>query len=138
MPPIALDSTGSIAEFYYHLFVLTFLIRLQYRIVRRGVEMLSVGGRIVYSTCSLNPIEDEAVIHRLLIETAGALKLVDGSGKLPGLNFSAGLAKWAVMSRDLRTFDTPEDIPDDLRQRLPAWLFPPKPEDATKFNLERW
>lgn len=110
---------------------------LQYRIVRRGAEMLSVGGRIVYSTCSLNPIEDEAVIHRLLVETAGALKLVDASERLPGLNFSAGLSTWAVMSRDLRSFATAEEVPDDLRHRLPAWLFPPRTEDAAKFNLER-
>lgn len=100
--------------------------------------MLSVGGRIVYSTCSLNPIEDEAVIHRLLVETAGALKLVDASERLPGLNFSAGLSTWAVMSRDLRSFATAEEVPDDLRHRLPAWLFPPRTEDAAKFNLERW
>ncbi len=100
--------------------------------------MLSVGGRIVYSTCSLNPIEDEAVIHRLLIETAGSLKLVDASDRLPGLNYSSGLSTWAVMSRDLRTLATAEDVPDDLLCRLPAWLFPPPPEDASKFNLERW
>jgi hypothetical protein len=41
--------------------------------LRRGVEMLSVGGRLVYSTCSLNPLENEAVIHRLLVETQGRL-----------------------------------------------------------------
>ena len=35
--------------------------------------MLAIGGRLVYSTCSLNPIEDEAVIHRLLSEAEGTV-----------------------------------------------------------------
>ena len=45
----------------------------QDRIARRGVEMLAVGGTMVYSTCSLNPIEGEAIVHRLLVAAEGAL-----------------------------------------------------------------
>ena len=33
---------------------------LQLSILRRGLELLAPGGRLVYSTCSLNPIENEA------------------------------------------------------------------------------
>lgn len=66
------------------------LFRIQSRILRRGAELLTVGGRLVYSTCSLNPIENEAVIHRLLKETDGSLQLVDVSASLPGLKYTPG------------------------------------------------
>jgi hypothetical protein len=35
---------------------------LQLRIALRGAELLRVGGRMVYSTCTFNPVEDEAVV----------------------------------------------------------------------------
>merc|ERR550519_2435310 len=56
---------------------------VQYRIVKRGLELLAVGGRLVYSTCSLNPVEDEAVLHRILKETGASAHLVDIKDKVP-------------------------------------------------------
>lgn len=40
--------------------------RLQLRILTRGLELLAPRGRLVYSTCSLNPVENEAVIATML------------------------------------------------------------------------
>ena len=39
---------------------------LQARIFQRGLQLLKVGGKLTYSTCSLNPIEDEAVVASML------------------------------------------------------------------------
>lgn len=35
---------------------------LQLRIALHACQMLKIGGRLVYSTCTFNPVEDEAVV----------------------------------------------------------------------------
>ncbi|KAF2543671.1 hypothetical protein F2Q68_00028607, partial [Brassica cretica] len=58
---------------------------LQVVIAMRGLSLLKVGGRMVYSTCSMNPIEDEAVVAEILRRCGGSVELVDVSDKLPEL-----------------------------------------------------
>jgi multisite-specific tRNA:(cytosine-C5)-methyltransferase len=70
---------------------------LQLKIAMRAAELLKVGGRMVYSTCTFNPIEDEAVVAELLRRTHGALKLVDVSDRTSDLKFQPGLVSWKVM-----------------------------------------
>ena len=57
---------------------------------------------MVYSTCSLNPIENEAVITEVLrqisVVSPGALEIVDMHDKLPGFKGRKGLYKWFVAS----------------------------------------
>ncbi|XP_076049244.1 tRNA (cytosine(34)-C(5))-methyltransferase Nsun2 [Oratosquilla oratoria] len=107
------------------------------RIARRGLEMLTVGGMMVYSTCSLNPLEDEAVIHRILVEASGTCELVDVTDKLPGLKFTKGLSDWTIMNRELEVIETPGDIPIKNTNLFNKHQFPPAPEDRDKFKLNR-
>jgi len=74
------------------------LHNLQLRIVFRGLQMLKKGGRLVYSTCSMNPVENEAVVAAA-IEACGGIskvRLVDSSDHLPKLKRVPGLNKWKV------------------------------------------
>ncbi|CAI5967292.1 unnamed protein product, partial [Closterium sp. NIES-65] len=72
---------------------------LQIKIAMRAVALLRVGGRLVYSTCSLNPLENEAVVAQILRESNGCMRLVDCSHMLPNLKRSPGLKSWKVKDR---------------------------------------
>ncbi|XP_072461490.1 RNA cytosine C(5)-methyltransferase NSUN2 [Notamacropus eugenii] len=111
---------------------------LQLRIATRGVEQLAEGGRMVYSTCSLNPIEDEAVIASLLEKSEGALELADVSSELPGLKWMPGITQWKVMTKDGQWFADWKDVPQSRHTQIRPTMFPPKNEEnLKKMNLER-
>jgi tRNA (cytosine34-C5)-methyltransferase len=54
---------------------------LQLTIAKRGIQVLKTGGLMVYSTCSMSPYEDEAVIAELLRTHCGKLELVNATEK---------------------------------------------------------
>ncbi|NXF94579.1 NSUN2 methyltransferase, partial [Eubucco bourcierii] len=111
---------------------------LQLRIATRGVEQLAEGGRMVYSTCSLNPIENEAVIASLLEKSQGALELADVSSELPGLKRMPGITKWKVMLKDGQWFEDWKDVPSNRQAQIRPTMFPVTDEEKLKaMNLER-
>lgn len=71
--------------------------QLQYCILMAGCRLLRVGGRIVYSTCSLNPDENEAVVDALIRRYP--FRLVP-MANLGGVHFREGLTSY-----DGRDFD---------------------------------
>lgn len=70
--------------------------RLQRQILERGLDILKPGGRLVYSTCSMNPLENEAVVAHALRKYGADIELADVSDMLPGLKRRAGLTSWKV------------------------------------------
>uniref|UniRef100_A0A7N8XY46 tRNA (cytosine(34)-C(5))-methyltransferase n=1 Tax=Mastacembelus armatus TaxID=205130 RepID=A0A7N8XY46_9TELE len=111
---------------------------LQLRIAVRGVEQLAVGGRMVYSTCSLNPVEDEAVIAALLEKSEGALELADSSADLPGLKWMPGVTSWKLMTKEGQWFSDWSVVPSSRHTQIRPTMFPPKdPEKLASMHLER-
>lgn len=104
---------------------------LQLNILKRGLQLLKPGGRLVYSTCSLNPIENEAVVASALKLWDGKVKLVDSSDRLPGLIRHKGVSSWKVFGKD---GEEKQPLGDE---KLPATLFPPTEEEAKDLHLER-
>ena len=85
---------------------------IQVRILVRGLQMLKVGGRLVYSTCSMNPIENEAALASAIIRCGGNAKarLLDVSDHLPNLKRRPGLkGGWKVMDKQGRWWNSYEE-----------------------------
>ncbi|KAH7520515.1 uncharacterized protein LOC107425311 [Ziziphus jujuba] len=72
---------------------------LQVQIAMRGISLLKVGGKMVYSTCSMNPIENEAVVAEILQQCGGSVELADVSSELPHLVRRPGLKRWKVRDK---------------------------------------
>eukprot|EP00929_Paragymnodinium_shiwhaense_P110982 TRINITY_DN7837_c0_g1_i1.p1 TRINITY_DN7837_c0_g1~~TRINITY_DN7837_c0_g1_i1.p1 ORF type:complete len:797 (-),score=191.71 TRINITY_DN7837_c0_g1_i1:183-2501(-) len=68
----------------------------QLAIALRAARLLDVGGQMVYSTCSMSPIENEAVVAEILRRTKGCLKLANGRTRIAPFLAADGLQSWKV------------------------------------------
>lgn len=127
----------------------------QLNILLRGIQMLKPGGRLVYSTCSLNPVENEAVVAEALRRCGNTIGLVDVSNMLPGLKRKPGVDTWKVQNKAGEWIQNPantttltedpanDDLPAEVtpaiqsKNNLPNSLFPPSEEEKKIFALER-
>ncbi|KAK2438515.1 S-adenosyl-L-methionine-dependent methyltransferase superfamily protein [Trifolium repens] len=96
---------------------------LQVLIAMRGLSLLKIGGRMVYSTCSMNPIENEAVVAEILRRCGESVKLVDVSSELPQLIRRPGLKSWKVYDKS-RWFVSSKDVPKFRRSVVLPSMFP--------------
>jgi 16S rRNA C967 or C1407 C5-methylase (RsmB/RsmF family) len=48
----------------------------------RAAQLLKIGGRLVYSTCTFNPIEDEAVVAAMLKQAKVGLHKLNSVGSI--------------------------------------------------------
>ena len=88
----------------------------QLQILLRGLQLLAPGGDLVYSTCSLNPIENEAVV-------AAALAKCPDVSLIPipqmfGLEYRKALTKWTVWDDKTKTIQVSTDGSGKLRPTM--------------------
>ena len=75
---------------------------LQRDILIRGLSMLKKGGRMTYSTCSFNPIENEAVVQAALLHFKGKIQLVKPKVS-EHLKCRPGMLRWKVYHKKKST-----------------------------------
>ena len=120
---------------------------LQVSTLVRALHCLRVGGVMCYSTCSLNPVENEAVVAAALVQVVHA-ELVEFA-ELPGFQLRPGVSNWSVADHSdddhnqfgdgevpsLRWFETYHHAAKCNMPHAVASLWPP--ENSAKLNLER-
>ena len=70
----------------------------QVKILTGGLRHLRPGGRLVYSTCSLEKIENETVVDQVLAEAGAGFQLLETRRRTPGLEPGDGFFA-AVLER---------------------------------------
>eukprot|EP00656_Telonema_subtile_P004200 TRINITY_DN11908_c0_g1_i1.p1 TRINITY_DN11908_c0_g1~~TRINITY_DN11908_c0_g1_i1.p1 ORF type:complete len:715 (-),score=261.97 TRINITY_DN11908_c0_g1_i1:144-2288(-) len=110
------------------------LQKAQLGIAQRGAALLDIGGYLLYSTCSFNPLENEAVVAQLLNASAGALELQDVSDKLPELQRSPGMLTWPICGKNHVVYHKYTEEGADKHQLQPGYF---APDNAAELHLER-
>lgn len=90
----------------------------QIRILVRALQLLKVGGRVVYSTCSMNPVENESVVASAIERCGGGsnVEILDCSEQLPELVRRPGMKKWKIMDKSCRMWDSWEQVETFARE----------------------
>jgi 16S rRNA C967 or C1407 C5-methylase (RsmB/RsmF family) len=101
----------------------------QLQILVRGINLVKPGGTLVYSTCSLNPIENEAVVAAALAQFKGTVEL-EPLPDLPGLIYRKGLTSWKVFNdrtkEEIRTVEELKELESQSKAgKLRLSMFPP-------------
>lgn len=111
------------------------LHQVQLELGLRAAALLKNDGLMVYSTCSFNPVENEAIVAEMLRRADGALEIVDASHLLPGLVRRPGMTDWQVawLSKvaraELEWFASYDDVPKTLKGfRISKSMYPPEDE----------
>ncbi|KAI1815505.1 S-adenosyl-L-methionine-dependent methyltransferase [Poronia punctata] len=118
----------------------------QIRILVRALQMLKVGGRVVFSTCSMNPVENESVVVSAIERCGGpdVVDIIDCKDKLPLLKRYPGMHQWKIMDKSGRIWNNWEEVQKHVTEggqapgKISHTMFPrPDSSDCSGLPLDR-
>ena len=87
------------------------MFQLQVDIASRGAQLLRPGGMMVYSTCSIDPVENEAVIAELVRKCPWMEVVEIDESNVEGLVWHQGLTSWVPLDENGKVPEQPQDVP---------------------------
>ena len=87
------------------------MFQLQVDIASRGAQLLRPGGMMVYSTCSIDPVENEAVIAELVRKCPWMEVVEINESNVEGLVWHQGLTSWMPLDENGKVPEQPQDVP---------------------------
>ena len=87
------------------------MFQLQVDIASRGAQLLRPGGMMVYSTCSIDTVENEAVITELVRKCPWMEVVEIDESNVEGLVWHQGLTSWMPLDENGMVPEQPQDVP---------------------------
>jgi hypothetical protein len=129
------------------------LHKLQLRLLCRALELVKKGGRVVYSTCSLDPIENEAVVvsaiarmggpslYRILSPPKRLENDIEEDEALADFEYSPGSTQWTVpdpkfSAENPALYHTLGDVPKQHKRAVLPSMFPPSTRKEDNILVE--
>ncbi|KAJ2976093.1 hypothetical protein NUW58_g8176 [Xylaria curta] len=118
----------------------------QARILVRALQMLKVGGRVVFSTCSMNPVENESVVVSAIERCGGpdVVEIIDCKDRLPLLKRYPGMHQWQIMDKSGKIWNNWEEVQQHVLNggqapgKVSQTMFPrPDTSDCSGLPLDR-
>ncbi|XP_053402468.1 RNA cytosine-C(5)-methyltransferase NSUN2-like [Mercenaria mercenaria] len=109
----------------------------QLAILRRALELVKVKGRVLYTTTSLNPIENEAVVMAMIKEAKGSVELFDSRKLVKDFKIRPGMTSWKVMTEEGFFLENFTDANEKFQADYPATVFPPPIKEVMAYHMER-
>ncbi|KAI0392040.1 S-adenosyl-L-methionine-dependent methyltransferase [Xylariaceae sp. FL0594] len=118
----------------------------QVRILVRALQMLKVGGRVVFSTCSMNPVENESVVVSAIERCGGpdVVEIIDCKDKLPLLKRYPGMHQWKIIDKQGKIWNNWEEVQKHVLEggtppgKVSQTMFPrPDTSDCSGLPLDR-
>ena len=112
------------------------LFDLQVSIAVRGAKLLTPGGKLVYSTCSIDPCENEAVIAEILRQCPW-LELIEIDEKLvDSLVLNPGLNEWNILDQEGERCEIKNELPKLPNLKLQHLCYRDRKKIAEKLDDE--